>query len=161
MLLIAFTLALLVIVAGMKLMAQAQKESLGNLYKYVSWFVVVMGFLCLLCVGMHCAMRCHRNHCERMENRCEMHEHSGCNEMMHCNHGMMGGCMMHNGGCNEMMEGGNCNMGNGNCNHMGGDCKEKMESNCEMGDGGSCPMMKDGKHCEEKDTVIVKKEIKK
>jgi len=160
MLLIAFILALLVIVAGMKLMAQAQRESLGNLYKYVSWFVVVMGFLCLLGAGLHGIIRCHRNHCERMEMRCEMSTHNGCNEMMHCNHGMMSSCMMHGGGCNDMMESG-CTRSDGNCTHMNGDCKEKMESSCEMGDGGSCPMMKDGKHCEEKDTVIVKKEIKK
>jgi len=161
MLLIAFALALLVIVAGMKLLAQTQRESLGNLYKYVSWFVVVMGFLCLICVGMHCAMRCHMRHMHRMDNRCEMYGHEGCGEMMHCNRGMTGGCMMHQGGCDEMMNNGNCNMGGGSCNHMSGNCTEDMGSNCNMGDGGSCPMMKEGKHCEEKDTVVVKKEMKK
>lgn len=158
MLLIACTLALLVIVAGMKLMAQTQKDNLGNLYKYVSWFVVVMGFLCLLCVGMHCAMRCCHKH-ERMNRHCEMYMHEGCDGgMMNCNRGMMGGCMMHQG-CDEMMGNSNCNM-SGSCNNMG-NCKEDMGS-CNMGDGGTCPMMKDGKHCEEKDSVvIIKKDSKK
>ncbi len=163
MICIAIPLALLVIVAGMKLMAQTQKDGLGNLYKYVSWFVVVMGFLFLMCAGLHCAMKCchrHEQRCMMMERRCEMNEGCGGDEMMHCNHGnMMGGCMMHRGACDEMMgNGGSCNMG-GSCKE-GSECKERMGSNCNMGDGGSCPMMKNG-HCEEKDTVVVKKEIKK
>ncbi len=55
MLLIAFGIALLVIVAGMKLLIHIQKEMLGNFYKYVSWFVVTMGFLMLFfisCAGV-------------------------------------------------------------------------------------------------------------
>ena len=166
MIIVACTLlALLVIVAGMKLLAQTSKDNLGNLYKYVSWFVIVMGFLCLLCTGMHCAMKCcHRGH-ERMEERCMM-MHGGCDEMrggcndMMYHHGGMGGCMMHHECCNEMMSNG-CseNMG-GSCKE-GSECHEGMGSDCKMGDGGSCPMMKGGGHCEEKDSVVVKKEIKK
>jgi hypothetical protein len=55
MLLIAFGIALLVIVAGIKLLIHIQKETLGNFYKYVSWFVVTMGFLMLFfisCAGV-------------------------------------------------------------------------------------------------------------
>jgi hypothetical protein len=48
MLLIATALALLVIYAGMKLMALTTKETLGTAYKVVSWFIVIMGFLLML-----------------------------------------------------------------------------------------------------------------
>src|ERR1700722_238780 len=128
MIIVACTLlALLVIVAGMKLLAQTNKDNLGNIYKYVSWFVIVMGTLCLLCAGLHCAMKCcHRGH-EGMEERCMMMRmhgdcdemRGGCNNMMYY-HGGMGGCMMHHGCCNEMMS-------NGCSENMGGSCKEGSE----------------------------------
>ncbi|MGP8217542.1 MAG: hypothetical protein ACLQQ4_18380 [Bacteroidia bacterium] len=175
MLLIAFTIGLLVIVAGMKLLAQTQKENLGILYKYVSWFVVIMGFLSLICVGMHCIV----NHCRnaekcRMENRYGMDDGGyynmhGCNDMMRCNHRMGGGnCMMMHGGC----DGG---MGNGSCDNMcnGGGCKDgqscgSMGPNCRMNDGGNCnsmdcgncpmkggecPMTKNCPKCHKKDSL--------
>ena len=60
MLLIACSLALLVMYAGVKLLAQIQKESLGHLYKYFSWFIIIMGFLMLMCIGCFAIMRCCR-----------------------------------------------------------------------------------------------------
>ncbi|HTA83979.1 MAG TPA: hypothetical protein VK783_13635 [Bacteroidia bacterium] len=168
MCIIAFTLGLLVIVAGMKLLAQTQKDNLSNLFKYVSWFVIVMGFLSLIGTGLHCAMNCCHRHehrmmmreCRMMDNDCD--EMQGCGNMMHCQHGMGmmrgdGGCMMHSGNCGM---GGSCNMGNDNCNMGGGCCKEGMGSECHEGMSSSCPMMGGG-HCDMKDSVVVKKETKK
>jgi hypothetical protein len=153
MIIVACTLlALLVIVSGMKLLAQTHKDNLGNVYKYVSWIVMIIGFLCLMCCGMHCAMKCchHGDRC-KMENRCDMDDDDGGCYMMHHHHGMGGGCMMHRGCCDGM--GGGC------CNDMGGNCKEGSEChdgdskcNMNMGDGGSCPMMKDG-HCAKGDSA--------
>ena len=57
MLLIATSLSLIAIVAGMFLLAQTKKDNLGNLFKYVSYFVVVVGFLCLVCISTRCMMR--------------------------------------------------------------------------------------------------------
>ena len=160
MCIIAFPLILIAIVLGMKLLAQTQKENLGNMYKYIAMFVVAMGFLGLLCMGACCIMRhcCHRGERGEMRERCMMmHEdgcyegHMGCGHMMGCDRHMMGGC-------NEMMNGGN--MEGGNCKE-GSECHEGGMGACkEGGDMKSCPMMSGG-HCEEKDSIVVKKEIKK
>jgi hypothetical protein len=155
LLLIAFTLCLLVIVAGMKLLAQTQKDNLGNLYKYVSMFIIVMGFLSLLCVGVHCIMGCcHRGEHRMMMRKCRMMDNdcsgvNGCGDEMGCERGMRHNdrCMMQSGDCNMS---GNCIM-NGKCSE-GSDCKEDMNSNC--------PMMNSSMHHTEKDTVIIKKERK-
>jgi len=138
MLLIAFALALLVIVAGMKLLINTKKEMLGNFYKFVSWFVIVMGFLMLLftcCSGM-----CHM--CFKKERMMKMME-----ERHHFYGGMQGeeGCckMMHDcyGGA-EMKE--HCNKYEGA--YEKGECEEEMEE---------CAMKK---HMEgKKDSVMKKK----
>lgn len=159
MLLCAFALSLLAIVAGMMLLAQTKKDNLGNLYKYVSWFVIIMAFLSILCIGAQSAMKCHRGERYMMRKECRMMDddgcmmgHMGCQGMMGCQRGMMGGCgMMHNGCCGGMMNGCSGNMG---CNHDMGQCHEGMgQCNGDMGqchegkdddDGGSCPMMKGG-----------------
>lgn len=148
MLLIACTLALLVIIVGMKFLAQVQKENLGNLYKYVTWFVIIMGFLCLLCIGARCALRhCSKYNSCTMQQNCPMMDHDGCSGM-----GNMGGCgnmmgccnhCMMNRGCNEDMRGGCGNMSD-KCQHES-QCPEHM--GCNKGgneDEGTCPMMKGG-----------------
>jgi hypothetical protein len=57
-LLIAASLALLVIYAGVKLLIQTKKESLGNLYRAASWFFIIAGFLTLACTGACCIALC-------------------------------------------------------------------------------------------------------
>lgn len=167
MLLIACALSLLAIAAGMMLLAQTKKENLGNLFKYVSWFIVIMGFLCIVCIGCRSAMRCcmRAQNCRNMKvmmmrdddgNGCYMErgmrEHGG----MGCERGMMGGCgMMMGGGCYRMGSccGGEreeCENGMGSCHENMGECKDGMggctdgDSKCTEGmsdaKGGSCPM---------------------
>jgi|SRR6185312_824389 len=173
MLIIALPLALIAIVFGMKLLAQTKKDNLGNLFKYVSWFVIVMGFLVTLCIGCRAVMRhcCHGGEHEMMmkkrcmmmdDDNCYMGHMGGCSNMnmMGCHH-MMGGCcggmMMMHGGCGNM-GGGCCNMDN-DCD--GGQCHDGMKSCCKDGDKGckedddkgSCPMMKGDK----KDSSCCKK----
>lgn len=157
MILISLPLALIAIVFGAKLLAQSQKESLGGLYKFLSWFVIVAGLLIVLCDLTHGCMRmCHRGCDDGMMNqRCMM--------MDRCDGGMMMNyppmwMMCHHGGmncCNGMMncyDGGNCNgmmncMPGGSCDGMmnckdGGSCDGK-NSSCTNGgmSGGSCTMM--------------------
>jgi hypothetical protein len=165
MLACAFALTLLAIVAGMMLLAQTKKENLGNIYKYVSWFVIVCGFLSILAIGARSAMKC----CPMMrEHRMMMREgrmmdgcmmgHMGGYGMMGCHREMMGGCGMMNNGCCEGMNSGCCNEGMmgchdgmGQCNEGMGQCHDGM-SECHEGmgeckdgkDGGTCPMMKGG-----------------
>ncbi len=76
MLLIACSLALLVMYAGVKLLAQIQKESLGKLYCYFSWFMIVSGFLMLLCIGCFAVIRCCHYPERMMEEKYKMMNHS-------------------------------------------------------------------------------------
>jgi len=159
----AFALSLLAIVAGMMLLAHTRKDSLGNMFKYVSWFVIVCGFLSILGICAQGAMKC----CPMMrEHRMMMREgrmmDGGMDGygMMRGHRGMMGhmgggGCGMMNNDCCGGMEGG-CNEG-----MMGGhedmsECHEGMGECNERKDGGSCPMMK-GEMMEKKDTIVKKK----
>jgi hypothetical protein len=181
MLQIAFALTLLAIVAGMMLLAYSKKENLGNLYKYVSWFVIVTGFLSILCIGARCGMRCCQMGKQRMmaKERMMMMNDEGCMmghmgwRMMGHHRGMMGGCGMMGGGCcggmmNGHMDGccqgmSQCHEGMGQCGEGMSECHEGMggctdgKGECSEGkDGGSCPMMKGGM-MEKKDTVVKKK----
>ncbi|HWY11648.1 MAG TPA: hypothetical protein VN026_10005 [Bacteroidia bacterium] len=164
MLLIGCSLALLVIYAGMKLMAQTEKENLGKMYKYVSMFLVVMGFLMIsgaACCGiMRC---CHRGHemMERkermMEERCFgnscMGGQMGHHNMMFRQRMNMEGCcegMMMNGSCGMMMRGGGCEGEMNGCHgKMMGKCRGDNEECDEESD--ECPMKKG--ECK-KDSVV-------
>ena len=140
MLLIGCSLALLVIFAGMKLMAQTEKDNLGKMYKYVSMFIVLMGFLMIAgaaCCGiMRC---CHRGH-EMMEKKERMME---CGEM---NNSCMGGGMGHHnmffkhrfssGGCCGMMMRGCGEEMNNCCEEHSEGCHGKMMGKC--GDNEEC-----------------------
>jgi hypothetical protein len=80
MILIASSFSLLVIVAGMFLLAKTQKEGLSSLFKYVSYFVIACGFFSLFAGGTAFVIR-----------RCMMHmqmrNHMDCErEFSHCNH---------------------------------------------------------------------------
>jgi len=121
MLLIAFALALLVIVAGMKLLIHTNKETLGSFYKYVSWFVIVMGFLMLLFIA--CSGLCRM--CFKQERMMRMME-----ERHHPFYGGMG--MGEGPGCCKMMNG--CG---GEGMMMGhGDCGGEMKEHCNKYEGG-------------------------
>ena len=134
MMLIAFALALLVIAAGMKLLIHTKKELLGNFYKFVSWFVIVMGFLMFLFIGCSTCRMCFKH--ERMMKMMEEKHHSfydrmgdgsGCFKMMHgyCCDGMMGyGC--YGGGMKD-----HCNKYEGTYHGGKGECEEEMEE-CHM-----------------------------
>lgn len=157
MLLVACALALLVIYAGMKLLALTKKDSLGNLYRYVSWFIIIVGFLLVLCVAAHCVMRvCHCG--DKMMMQTDMrdgYDGRGMDGMNHhrwmmrdgCYGGMMrGSCdgtmrgcdgSMKDGACCGGMNGGHCDgMKDGNCGNSMGSCRGGMDSNmkgCTMG----------------------------
>jgi hypothetical protein len=85
MILIASSFALLVIVAGMFLLAKTQKDGLSNMFKYVSYFVIGCGFFSLFAGGtlfiirkcmMHCQMQNEMN-CERNYEHCSHWKHHG------------------------------------------------------------------------------------
>lgn len=104
--LIGLSLTLIAIVAGMLLLAQTQKENLGNIYKAIAYFVIITAFLGFL-AGVCCGL-CQLAHCgkeggcppmekhQMMMNRCMGGGESGCRMMGHggmgCGMGM--GCEM-------------------------------------------------------------------
>lgn len=129
---------LLALTGGMFLLAKTKKDNLGTFFNVVSWFIIVLSFLVLICCGIRCAagkacrmkMNCHRNEmmwkedgdCGRMRGRCQ-------ERMMH-----------------EEMENGECE--EGMMNKM---CKHSEEN--EMG----CCMMGNAKKMCVKDSVVIKK----
>lgn len=154
MILISFSIALIAIVFGAKLLAQAQKDNLGVLYKYLAWFIIVMGFLVLLCDGARGFLgMCHRGEGRMMNKEYMMRGDDGmmggdCQMMMHCHRGFMchgdGGC---DGGMMNCRDGGCCPMHDG-CNGMM-NCKDGEKGSCNEGGGmgASCPMMGGGMKC--------------
>ena len=123
------SLALLAIVAGMYLLAKTKKEELGKLFKWVSYIVVICGFLCLACLlGQGIVhLSCRTGICG--PERC---------------HGM--GMMPGGPHCGMGMEGGMCApMGGGCMKGMQGCCKghEGMGRGCR-GEMGKCGMEKKG-----------------
>jgi hypothetical protein len=136
MILISFALALIAIVFGAQLLAQSHKDNLGALYKYLAWFIMIVGFLVLLCDGARGLLRmCHRGE-ERMMRR----------EMMMDGGGMMGGgptWMMHHRKGNMNCCNNNCCDGMMNCGGNNG-CPDGMMNCPDGGKGGmraGCPMM--------------------
>lgn len=115
--LIGLSLTLIAIVAGMLLLAQTQKENLGNIYKVISYFVIITAFLGFL-AGVGCGL-CQLAHCGK----------GGCSPMEKHGMMMMGRCM--GGGENScrMMgdEGMGCGMEMG-CGMKG--MKKKCKTMC-------------------------------
>ncbi len=144
MLLIQCSVSLLVVYAGMKLLAKTQKETLGNFHKYVSWFLIIMGFLMFGCACCCCIKRCCGNErMMRMEKNCRMEMNcngGGCMmevpmncppPMMGCNHGrpMCGGHgngMMMGGRCGEHNMNG-CGGNQSRCGEMNEECESRMK----------------------------------
>jgi hypothetical protein len=169
---ISFAIALIAIVFGAKLLAQTQKENLGSLYKYLSWFVIASGFFLMMYVSawglFHMAERRHGGMMQKemrmdreegMKENGPMWMHHRRGDMNCCNHccdGMMN-CGNNMNCCNGMMGGGNCADGMMNC---GGNnkCADGM-MNCDGGKGGmgaGCPMM--GKMKDKGDSAKAKTE---
>ncbi len=131
---IAFTL--LALVAGMYLLAKTKAESLGKLFKFISWCVLIVAGLSLLCqLGRGaCRMACRTGICTPSENcmpemMIEKHVHMN---------GMKGDCGMHSG-CHEMPA---CRTGGEEC-CSGKQCDEMKESH-----GKCCDEMEEGgKEC--------------
>ncbi len=72
MILIAASMSLLVIIAGMFLLAKTQKENLSNFFKYVSYFVILVGFLNLFGGGaLFMAKKCMRHAVAQCESHCK------------------------------------------------------------------------------------------
>jgi hypothetical protein len=114
MFLIASTLALLVIYAGIKLLIQVQREALGHLLKCVSWFFIIAGFLIIFCAGLCAVVKfCHTGK-GRMKKEYKMKNEWRKNE--HAQHMQCGG------GCGQQQMGGCC----GSCGSMGANNKTCM-----------------------------------
>jgi hypothetical protein len=116
MLLVAASLALLVVYAGVKLLIQTQKETLSNLYRCAAWFFIIAGFFMLVITGACCIAMC-----------CKYGSH-----MMHKEHKMMGGDNDymkgdHHMGYNKMMK-----------YHHGHDEDYNMYINCCGSQMGKC-----------------------
>ena len=124
--LISLSLALLAIVAGMFLLAKTKSENLGNFYKYVSCFVIIVGFLAVICIGVRTAMRC----CHKSQE-CSMP-----GQRDHCEKGTMSGEGMMQSCCREKKG-------------MGAECHKEMKKDC-------CKMMSKDVEVEIEDTLIEK-----
>lgn len=153
-LLVALALALLVIHSGVKLLIQAKKEAMTPLYRYVSWFIILGGFLIIACAGAFCIAKCcrygshmmtknHAHHCTRGGDM------DGDEWRMHkkwMKHGMMNNCQMHG----NSMAGGSCSMMS---------CPMMNHEGCGMNKG-SCGMENMGMMCKP-DSFMMKKEERK
>jgi hypothetical protein len=132
MILIAISFSLLALVAGMYLLDKTKKEGLGNFYNVISWIVIVVSILTLLCsLTRGCMRMMDRHHMERMER---------------CGPGMMGGdyCMPMRGHHDMMRE----------------DCCDEMMGS-EKKHGGCGDMEEDDDDDDDDDDDGMKKEIQK
>lgn len=134
-------LAILVVLAGLFMLAKAKKEQLGRTYVIASTVAAGFGVLVFI-FGLTAGilMACFHHKCGgnmkcKSESSCPMMQGGGmghCSKMM----GAHGGCPMMNGGsdCKMMGAHGSCSMmsGHGQC-EMGGKCSMKtMGGKCEM-----------------------------
>jgi hypothetical protein len=114
MILASIALSLLALVAGMYLLDKTKKEGLGKFYNFISWVVIVISILILLCGLTRGLMRMKHGGnygYGRMEmcrpgmmDDCCMPMRGHCGKMMReeCCDEMMGGEKMH--GCGDMEE---------------------------------------------------------
>lgn len=142
-LLVASSLALLVVYAGIKLLIQCRKETLGVLYRCASWFFIASGLLILLtagacCIamccnyGMHMMMNKKQGHMGayhghyRMDER-EMDDYKGHKRMQKCYQDRMDGCGMQK--CCQDKTGG---CGNATwCSREKDDCCQQGDHSCK------------------------------
>jgi hypothetical protein len=114
MILIASSLALLVVYVGVKLLIQTKKEVLGHLYQCAAWFFIVGGFLTLACTGACCIAMCCKYGTSMMHKEHKMMGeeddyymkgyYHGCKKMNHHHHGHEEGCMVNVNCCEDEME---------------------------------------------------------
>lgn len=124
MLYLSISITLLVMIAAMHLLAKAKKETLGSLFTWITYFIILVATLILIC-----------QIARGMKRMCS-HKEKGMHGMMM---GGMGHHMMMRGECNEEMEG---------CEGMGGRM-EGCEGNMKCDEGmKDCKGMKG---CEEED----------
>lgn len=87
MLVIACSLALLVIYAGANLLMRVKAEQPGRFYKYVSWFLITVGFLLVLSTGaLLGASCCMQPACQHGHGCClhqKMHHPGSASRMWH------------------------------------------------------------------------------
>jgi len=123
MLYLGICITLLVLIAAMHLLAKAKKENLGSLFTWITYGIIIVATLILLCQ----VARGFKRMCSPKEK--------GMHEMMMG--GMMGHQMMMRGMCNEEMEGCCDEMrghhGNMKCEEGMGDCKG-MKKGCDDDD---------------------------
>lgn len=153
---IAISVSLLAIVAGMTLFTKTQKEGLGLFFKSVSLFVIIAGFLNIFAVCAFTAMKaCYMKgeYHNKMKQHCKgMHDGNM--------QGYMWGDNKHEG-MGMHQHGLDCSMENPMCKAMKmHECEGKMmEGECMHGmHDGACEMK--NKPCAkeiEKDSVIVKR----
>ena len=64
MILISISIALLALAAGMLLLDKTKKEALGNFFRYISWFIIIVSLLVIACELTRSAIRitCHHGH---------------------------------------------------------------------------------------------------
>ena len=122
MLLIASSVTLLAINAGVKLLIQTQKENLSALYKAVSWFIIIMSFLSLTCIMCQSVIRYYRKGEARMEKKIRMMKSCHANNT----------CIMRGGMGYHMMDCGYQKKMMGGCCHriMGVDCWTAEKERC-------------------------------
>ena len=144
---VSLALTVLALIAGMYLLAKTRTEGLGKLFRFVSYFVIVIAGISLVCqvACAVCMFACHVGICKPSE---------------HCMPGMMhGGMMMHGDGmhsrCGEQGEG--CERG-GQCAHMNGCYDRDGKKDCSKeGEGKGGCMHNDGDdHEMKKDSAAVK-----
>ena len=115
--------ALIVLMAGLFLLAYAKKEGLGRLTKFVSYVAIIFGTVAFLGGITRVAMNgsCHKGMCDKNNTECSMMSNcdkggDACPKKGHCDKGMEN-CPMKShcdkDGDASMM--GHCDKGNENC----------------------------------------------
>ena len=125
--LIAISVSLLVIVAGMLLLAKTQKEQLGKLFSFVSYTIVIVGIITLLfafCGGFFKLMcsssyksSCQQAYCGASYSGCSYSKRS-CSKYQTC--GKRQHCESYGKCCKKQ----SCSKGY-SCSHEGKSCKKK------------------------------------
>ena len=76
--LISISLALLVIVAGMLLLAKTNKDELGNVYKFVSYAIITCGIILIGYSFVSCIVKCQGGGCSNSSKAsCSSSYHGG------------------------------------------------------------------------------------
>ncbi len=139
------SITLIAIVAGMLLLAKTQKDNLGTIYKVISYFVIISGFLALIC-GACCGV-CRLAHCGQ----------GGCSSMEKCS--MMGEQGMEGGCCKMMGGGGRCSKMGMGCGMMG--MKKHCKKMCTKGEMMTFEDDDDNDDMDDVNVEIIQKKVEK